>query len=280
MFSAAVPNAIIRRRIMFASSFLPREYPLYWDMVLKFATANSPEAKARLTEEEVKRKLSLIIEDLKSIYPAAFTNDTELTKQLIHMERPDGGEVGVVLISDKGVCSQCHSALALRCDRPSHVTVYSETLGTVTGMHYHKICKSRTCKTVQYYGYVTDGSKSGLKYDSNWADLPYFVSSQETVFESSFLRKMDADILIGQVSYRQKADIYNYFHGYYNLKKQHSKIDAEKKKSQNAEKPHDEVSGDNCPPASGRYIKALYICYGIVIPLHYGNEPSLLSWLP
>ena len=115
MFSAVVPNAIIRRRIMFALSFLPKEYPLYWDMVLKFVTANSPEAiKAKLTEEDVKRKLSLIIKNLKRIYPTAFTYATEQTKQLIHMERPDGGEVGVILISDKGICSQCHSALALR----------------------------------------------------------------------------------------------------------------------------------------------------------------------
>ena len=195
---------------MFASSFLPKEYPLYWDMVIKFATAHHPEAIAKLTEENVRRKLSLTIENLMSIYPTAFTCDEELTKQLIHMERPDGGEVGVILISDKSICLQCGSALALRFDRPSHVAVYSETLGTVTGMHYHKTCKSRHCKVVQYYGYITDGSKSGLKYDSDWADLPYFISSQETVFASLFLKKMDADLLIGQVSYRQKADIYNY----------------------------------------------------------------------
>lgn len=63
LFSALVPNPIIRRRFMFASSFLPKEYPLYWDMVLKFATTNSPEAKVKLSEEDVKRKLSLIIEN-------------------------------------------------------------------------------------------------------------------------------------------------------------------------------------------------------------------------
>lgn len=252
MFSSLVPNAVIRRRIMFASSFLPKEYPLYWDMVIKFATANSaPEIMAKLSEADMKRKLSLTMENLRSIYPAAFTDDKELAKQLIHMERPDGGEVGVILISDKSACSQCGSTLALRSDRPSHVTVYSETLGTVKGMHYHKTCKSHSCKTVQYYGYVTGGSKSGLKYDSDWADLPYFVSSQETVFESLFLKKMDTDLLIGQISYRQKADIYNYFHGSYNIKKQHSKFDGERK-SQNAEKSHEQVSGDISSVASGR----------------------------
>lgn len=82
-----------------------------------------------------------------SIYPAAFTGDEELTKQLIHMERPDGGEVGEILISDKSFCSQCGSALALRSDHPSHVAFYSETLGTVMRMNYHKTCKSCHCKS-------------------------------------------------------------------------------------------------------------------------------------
>ena len=80
MLSSLVPNAVIRRRIMFASSFLPKEYPLYWDMVMKFATAHCPEAIAKFTEEDVKRKLFLTIENLMSIYPAAFIDDKELTK--------------------------------------------------------------------------------------------------------------------------------------------------------------------------------------------------------
>ena len=34
------------------------------------------------------------------------------------------------------------------------------------------------------------------------------ISSQETAFELNFPRKFDAELLIGQVSYSQKADIY------------------------------------------------------------------------
>ena len=55
-------------------------------MVIKLATANSPEAIAKLTEVDVKQ-LFLIIENLKSIYPAAFTDDKDLTKQLAHMDQ-------------------------------------------------------------------------------------------------------------------------------------------------------------------------------------------------
>ena len=32
-----------------------------------------------------------------------------------------------------------------------------------------------------------------------------------------FLKSYNADLLIGQVSYKQRADIYNYFHGYSSL---------------------------------------------------------------
>ena len=44
--------------------------------------------------------------------------------------------------------------------------------------------------------------------------MPYFVSSRETGFEMSLLEKFDAELLLGQVSYNQRADIYNYYHGY------------------------------------------------------------------
>ena len=50
-----------------------------------------------------------------------------------------------------------------------------------------------------------------ITYDVDW---PYFVSSRETALEMSILCKLDAEILIGQMSYKQRADIYNYIHGY------------------------------------------------------------------
>ncbi len=38
-----------------------------------------------------------------------------------------------------------------------------------------------------------------IHYDKNWMQLPYLVVSRETAFEMEFLRKFDAEILIGQV---------------------------------------------------------------------------------
>jgi hypothetical protein len=46
-------------------------------------------------------------------------------------------------------------------------------------------------------------------YDDDWQDHTYFISTQETGFELSMLKKFDVELLIGQMSYKQKATIYN-----------------------------------------------------------------------
>ena len=48
--------------------------------------------------------------------------------------------------------------------------------------------------------------------DSDWDELPYFVSTSKTGFSLTFLERFDSELLLGQVSYNQKCDIYNYFH--------------------------------------------------------------------
>lgn len=48
----------------------------------------------------------------------------------------------------------------------------------------------------------------------------YFISSQETVFDLQLLVRYDVQLLIGQVSYKQTAEIYNAIHGYDDVKKQ------------------------------------------------------------
>ena len=195
----------------------------------KFAIAETPTAETPTVNIDPD-VLRVAVENAKMLQPSAFISDNELIRQVTDMERPDGGgKLGAILISKVSQCTQCGSSLILRSDRPSHLALYTESIGTMAGLHYHKLCKNRSCKMVQYYGYTIKGDKSGLYYDKGWELLPYFVSSQETAFEMNFLKKMDAYLLIGQVSYRQKAEIYNYHYGYYNVKKQHSKLDAEKK---------------------------------------------------
>ena len=104
----------------------------------------------------------------------------------------------------------------------SHLTLYSDTLGTVTAIHFRKICKNTrkgSCNAVQYYGYHSE--KVGeVVYDEHWKELPYFISSRETVFETKILSQLDAEILIRTLSYKQRAEIYNYIHGYEQVTKE------------------------------------------------------------
>ena len=44
--------------------------------------------------------------------------------------------------------------------------------------------------------------------------MQYLASSSETAFKVKMLVKFDAELLLGQISYKQKADICNYSHNY------------------------------------------------------------------
>ena len=44
--------------------------------------------------------------------------------------------------------------------------------------------------------------------------MKYFISTSETGFELKMLSRFDVELLIGQISYKQKADIYNYSNNY------------------------------------------------------------------
>ena len=120
-------------------------------------------------------------------------------------------------------------------------------MGTVPGTHFHKYCQNyhNGCRIVQYYGYYKNGC-GGIQFSSNWMTLPYFISTQETGFELSMLKNFDVELLISQLSYKQKADIYNVTKGYDFTKKQCSTTNAEKSQRK--------------PPAH-RYLANTYVYY-------------------
>ena len=64
-------------------------------------------------------------------------------------------------------------------------------------------------------------------YDANWMTLPCFLSSQETGFEMKMLSDFDVELLIGQISYKQKSDIYNISKGYDTTRKICTTIDPD-----------------------------------------------------
>ncbi len=47
----------------------------------------------------------------------------------------------------------------------------------------------------------------------------YFVSTNMTAFEINFLERFDFELLIGEISYKQKAEIYNCINGFDDAKK-------------------------------------------------------------
>ena len=210
-----VKDVSVLRRLLFAATFLPEEYPAYWETVCKFAMIDSSSPLDVHTAR-------LLMENLKVLNKAAFAQDPELTDQIISLPNCKGKPTGIVLMPSQGTCKRCGTKLLLRSDRPSRLTLYTERMGTVPALHYHKYCPNQksACKLVQHYGYVTVGDQNGIIYDTEWHTLPFFVSSQETAIEISMLKKYNAELLIGQVSYKQKADIYNYHNGYDNTRKQ------------------------------------------------------------
>lgn len=200
------------RRALFASNYLPDEVPNYWSIVTGFATQNS-----HLEKNIDHFTMKATIENLQLLNATAFSSDSQLIKEIHAFHQVREEPLGVLLISPNDKCGLCHSKLLVRKDRPSHVTVYTELFGTLAGTHYHKYCSNsqkKGCSFRQYYGYHSDGDQSVTFYDDNWAQMTYFISSSETAFELKMLIKFDAELLLGQISYTQKADIYNYSNNY------------------------------------------------------------------
>ena len=200
----------VLRKMLFATVNLPSDLPDYWKIVIHFGTNGADDNLPTTT------KLQALVENLQYLDKDVFLSDKNLMELLMKEKGRDGKPIGIALISSRTRCQSCGGDLMVKADRPSYLTLYSDSLGTVTAVHYRKICKNTRrglCNTVQFYGYFSKETGS-LTYDTNWRELPYFVSSRETAFEMSMLTKLDAEILIGLMSYKQSADIYNYIHGY------------------------------------------------------------------
>ena len=223
--AAVVSDAAVQRRMIFATHYLPHDLPNYWDIIARFSNQVNLE-QSGISPESAK----MTMENIHILSPQAFISDMELTKELIEMEcNVTKQSLGIPLVPNQTNCISCGGNLLLRSDRPSRISLYTESLGTVPGTHYHKYCQNyrKGCRLVQYYGYHKTGSENA-EYSANWDTLPYFISTQETGFEIKFLKQFDVELLIGQVSYKQKADIYNIAKGYDTTKKFSSVTETEK----------------------------------------------------
>ena len=194
---------------MFAADKVPLETPRYWELVTKFGFGSS--ATTACLE-----KVKVYIENAKYLDKDSLKDDNLLMKELIEHEGFQGHSLGVILISDNTVCKLCGGRLLMRKDRPSFPVIYTDNLGSVNGTHFRKYCQNNVkgCSFTQHYGCYTTGSKSTMVYDKNCMELPYFLSTTMTAFATRMLTTLSAEILLGQMSYRQKTDIYNYIHDY------------------------------------------------------------------
>lgn len=207
-------NQGVLRRIIFAVQNLPVDCPSYWEAVSKFAQLGSSDT---LSVQKVK----VLAENIQLLDERAFATDISLRQELHGMSHGGVQPLGIVLVSCNKTCLECGGKLLLRGDRPSHVTVYTESQGTTLGSHYVKFCQNyrKGCSFNQYYGYHTTGTRSTHYYDKNLEKYPYFVSTSETVFELALLKRFDFEVLIGELSYKQKSEIYNCINGYDEVKK-------------------------------------------------------------
>lgn len=176
----------------------------YWQTVHSFCIAGR-EDKSTLTVQDAQ----MLLENMNYMDKQAFNSDKVLMSEIFQIPRQGSdAPLGIVLISSKEICCQCGSKLYLRSDRPCTITIsYDDNLGTVPGTHYTKYCQKRNCSKQEHYGYSTQGDSGAMIYDSEWSSLPYFLSSRETAMSMEMLRRLDKEILIGQISYKQRADI-------------------------------------------------------------------------
>ena len=60
-----------------------------------------------------------------------------------------------------------------------------------------------------------EGDSKAVQYDPTWSNEELFMYTRETAFQLDFLQRLDKEILISQISFKQKAELYNDVHNYY-----------------------------------------------------------------
>ena len=207
--SVLTSDVSILKRLIFAAKNINAAPPGYWNLVRGFGFKYYSE-KPNLSN------IQTFIENLASLDKESFFSDAELFTELYQFEGYHGHPLGILLISSKDTCRNCAGKLNVCGDRPSFPMVYNEDIGTIHGTHFRKHCEnqSRGCHFVQHYGFYTTDGIDGVIYDEDHCTLPYFMSTSMTAFQTTILKCFTAQMLIGQMSYKQKAEVYNYYHGY------------------------------------------------------------------
>ena len=202
----ALKDVSVVHRLCFAARILPIGAPNYWQIVSNFGLQGKSGLK--LSPEEAR----IFIDNLLVLNKDVFESDICLIKELVRIPK-SLYKIGMVLVSSVEECVRCKSKLYIRSDRSTAAVVYDHNLGPLPAIHYTKYCRKSGCSLQQHYGYYGVDNKEVI-YNSNALELPYFMCSRETGFSVSNLKRLDAECLLGQISYKQSAEIYNDYHGY------------------------------------------------------------------
>lgn len=150
-----IRDVAMLRRLLFATAYIPKEVPGYWEIVAEFGCPLSSDGFS-LSPESAR----VAMETLEMLDGNAFCMEADLVRELVDMEYgPNKQPFGIPLVPKQQKCLLCGSKLLLKNNRTSRLILYTSDLGTVPATHYHKYCSRyrQGCKYVQYYGY----SKSG-----------------------------------------------------------------------------------------------------------------------
>ena len=202
------------RRLSFAAYSLHKDTPKYWELATRLSFAKCSGCAIPINEVKV------LVENVQYLDEDAFNTDSDLQRELMRVEGFQGKSLGIVLISANNKCKLCGGDLLVRADRPSFPIIYSDDIGTANGTHFRKYCQNnwKGCSFTQSYGFHTNGNDSEVIYD-NYHQLPYFVSSHMTAFQTSFL-PISLLKYYWDKSHTDRTDIYNYIHEYDQTKKQ------------------------------------------------------------
>jgi len=206
----ALEDPAVVHKLCFATRTLPVGLPNYWEIIAKFSI--SGKAEYSLSEQDAR----VFVDNVKYLNPSIFDSDYKLTKELVKVPKTSGEneKIGIPLISPNDKCFFCESKLNIRADRSVQATLYDSQHGSLPAIHYTRYCRKKGCSFNQHYGYYTRGDSSEATYNDDAQQLPYFMCSRETAFSTEILRRFDIECLIGQVSYKQAEEIFNYYHGY------------------------------------------------------------------
>ena len=116
-----------------------------------------------------------------------------------------------IIVSKLTHCRECNSKLQIKQRNPKLITLYNSSEGTEHAEKYTKFC--RICSIYEHAGYYSKDDKRIIDM-ANYHRYEIILSTDETAFSKKMLETYQWELVIGQISFLTKANIYNRTFGY------------------------------------------------------------------